>query len=102
MCLWRFSTITMLASIIAPMAIAMPPRLMMFALSPSNRMARNAMRIPIGGVDQAGPVVAVDESHTLGQRRLDLCHFRLHPLDDSERVLAVAHHHPAGHDLAAP
>ena len=50
MCLWRFSTITMAASIIAPMAMAIPPRLMMLALSPSTCIARRAMRIPIGSV----------------------------------------------------
>ena len=34
-CLCAFSIITMAASTIAPIAIAMPPRLMMFELSPS-------------------------------------------------------------------
>jgi hypothetical protein len=48
--LWRFSTITIAASIIAPMAIAMPPSDMILAFRPSIRMARMAMRIPIGRV----------------------------------------------------
>ena len=41
MCLWRFSTITMAASIMAPMAMAIPPSDMMLALSPITRMASN-------------------------------------------------------------
>ena len=53
MCLWRFSTITIAASIIAPMAMAMPPRLMMLALSPRVRMARSAISTPIGSVTMA-------------------------------------------------
>ena len=48
MCLWRFSTITIAASIMAPMAMAIPPSDMMLAFMPSTRMARNAMRMPIG------------------------------------------------------
>ena len=38
------------ASIIAPIAIAIPPRLMMLAPIPSQRMPRNAIRIPMGSV----------------------------------------------------
>ena len=49
-CLCRFSTITMAASIIAPIAMAIPPRLMMLALIPRKRMAMKAMRMPMGSV----------------------------------------------------
>jgi hypothetical protein len=45
-----FSTITIAASIMAPIAMAMPPRLMMSAPSPSALMAMNAIRIPSGSV----------------------------------------------------
>ncbi len=50
MCLWRFSTITIAASIIAPIAIAIPPSDMMLAFIPSTRIASSAMPIPIGSV----------------------------------------------------
>ena len=53
MCLWRFSTMTIAASIIAPMAMAIPPRLMMFALRPSSFMESSAMRMPMGRVTMA-------------------------------------------------
>ena len=53
MCLCRFSTITIAASIIAPIAIAIPPSDMIFASSPSNLIARIAIRIPIGSVRMA-------------------------------------------------
>ena len=49
-CLCAFSIITMAASIIAPMAMAIPPRLMMFELMPSARMHRNAMSTPMGSI----------------------------------------------------
>ena len=39
-CLWAFSIITMAASTMAPMAMAMPPRLMMLEESPSRYMHR--------------------------------------------------------------
>ena len=45
-----FSTITIAPSTIAPMAIAIPPRLMMFALTPLVRITMKEMRIPIGSV----------------------------------------------------
>ncbi len=45
-----FSIMTMAASIMAPMAMAIPPRLMMSAPRPRNRMAMNAIRIPSGNV----------------------------------------------------
>ena len=41
------------ASIIAPMAMAMPPRLMMFEPRPINRMATNARRMDRGSVTMA-------------------------------------------------
>ena len=37
-CLWAFSIMTIAASTMAPMAMAMPPRLMMFELMPSSCM----------------------------------------------------------------
>ncbi len=45
-----FSIMTMAASIMAPMAIAIPPSDMMSALTPTTRIAMNAMRIPRGSV----------------------------------------------------
>ncbi len=50
MCLCAFSIITIAASTIAPIAIAMPPRLMMFEPRPSERMAMKANRMPSGSV----------------------------------------------------
>ena len=49
-CLCAFSIMTMAASIIAPMAIAMPPRLMMLEPMPSSFMATNAISIPTGSI----------------------------------------------------
>ena len=48
-----FSTITIAASIMAPMAMAMPPSDMMSAPAPAQRMARKASRIPTGSVRMA-------------------------------------------------
>ena len=45
-----FSIITIAASIIAPMAIAMPPSDMMSAPTPTQRIATNAIRMPTGSV----------------------------------------------------
>ena len=50
MCLWAFSIITIAASTMAPMAIAMPPRLMMFELIPITRMAMKAISTPTGSM----------------------------------------------------
>jgi hypothetical protein len=52
-------------------------------------------------LDEAGAVIAVHEHHALRQRALDLGHLRLDAVDHVEGVLAIAHHDPAGHDLAA-
>ena len=49
-CLCMFSIITIAASIMAPMAMAMPPNDMMSAPTPTHRMATKASRIPIGSV----------------------------------------------------
>ncbi len=49
-CLCRFSSITIAASIIAPIAMAIPPRLMIFALMPSQRVTASDTRIPSGSV----------------------------------------------------
>jgi hypothetical protein len=48
MCLCAFSTITMPASIMVPMAIAMPPSDMMLALMPWWNMTMNDSRMPSG------------------------------------------------------
>ncbi|MCY1236986.1 hypothetical protein D9M72_496660 [compost metagenome] len=52
-CLWAFSIMTIAASIIAPMAIAMPPRLMMLAPMPSARIAMKEIRMPMGSMMMA-------------------------------------------------
>ena len=52
-CLCAFSIITIAASTIAPMAIAMPPRLMMVELMPSACMAMNAISTPTGSMMMA-------------------------------------------------
>ena len=49
-CLCAFSIMTIAASIIAPMAMAIPPRLMMLEPMPSSFMARNAISIPTGSI----------------------------------------------------
>ncbi len=49
-CLCMFSIITIAASTMAPIAIAIPPRLMMLALTPILRITRNEMRMPKGSV----------------------------------------------------
>ncbi len=51
--LCRFSIITMAASIIAPIAIAMPPSDMMSAPTPTIRIAMKAIRMPSGRVRMA-------------------------------------------------
>jgi hypothetical protein len=50
MCLCAFSIITMAASTIAPIAIAMPPRLMMLELRPSACIAMKAISTPTGSI----------------------------------------------------
>ena len=52
-CLWAFSIITMAASIMAPTAIAMPPRLMMLEPSPRSFMAAKLIRMPTGSIRMA-------------------------------------------------
>jgi hypothetical protein len=49
-CLCAFSIMTMAASTMAPMAMAMPPRLMMFELMPSPCMTRKAKSTPTGSI----------------------------------------------------
>ncbi len=49
-CLCAFSIITIAASTIAPIAIAMPPRLMMLELRPSACIAMNAISTPMGSM----------------------------------------------------
>src|SRR5213082_320769 len=50
MCLWRFSSITIAASIMAPIAMAIPPRLMILPLMPSERVTASDTRMPSGSV----------------------------------------------------
>src|SRR6266704_2015103 len=67
MCLCRFSIMTMAASIIAPIAIAIPPRLMMLALIPSQRVRASAMSTPSGSVARATSALRVcsrNNAHT--------------------------------------
>ena len=52
-CLCAFSIITMAASTIAPMAIAIPPRLMMLEFMPSKRIAMMAISTPTGSITMA-------------------------------------------------
>ena len=49
-CLCAFSIITMAASTMAPMAMAMPPRLMILEFKPSRYIAMNAISTPIGSI----------------------------------------------------
>ena len=53
MCLCMFSIITIAPSIMAPMAIAMPPSDMMLAFSPCQCMTVKAARIPTGRLTMA-------------------------------------------------
>ena len=48
-----FSIMTIAASTIAPIAIAIPPRLMMLAPTPIERITRNEIRMPSGSVTMA-------------------------------------------------
>ena len=52
-CLWAFSIMTIAASTMAPIAMAMPPRLMMLELSPNKCMAVSAISTPIGNMTMA-------------------------------------------------
>jgi hypothetical protein len=51
--LCAFSIITMAASTIAPMAIAMPPRLIRFEFMPSRRIAMIEISTPTGSIRMA-------------------------------------------------
>ena len=53
-------------------------------------------------VDEVGAVVGRNELDPFRQRRLQFLHLRLDPVDDVERVLAVAHHDDAAHVVAQP
>ncbi|GAB1413790.1 hypothetical protein MASR1M97_25260 [Candidatus Desulfobacillus denitrificans] len=52
-CLCAFSIMTMAASIMAPMAMAMPPRLIRLEFMPSARMAMKAISTPTGSMRMA-------------------------------------------------
>ena len=49
-CLWAFSIMTMAASTMAPMAMAMPPRLIRLEFMPSRRMEMKAISTPTGSI----------------------------------------------------
>ncbi len=53
MCLWAFSIMTMAASTMAPMAMAMPPRLMMLEFMPIRSMTMKAISTPTGSMTMA-------------------------------------------------
>ena len=61
-CLCMFSIMTIAASIIAPIAMAMPPSDMMSAPTPTCRMAMKAIRIPIGSVMIATSAERADDA----------------------------------------
>ena len=52
-CLWAFSIMMIAASIMAPIAIAIPPKDMMLALIPNGYMTINEIRMPTGIVTMA-------------------------------------------------
>ena len=59
----------MAASIIAPMAMAMPPRLMMLEPSPISFMAPKAIRMPTGSIRMAtSALLHVQEEHDAHER----------------------------------
>ncbi len=64
-CLWAFSIITMAASTMAPMAIAMPPRLMMFEFIPSSRIAMKAISTPTGSITMATSALRTCSRNTM-------------------------------------
>src|SRR5262245_12257383 len=51
-------------------------------------------------VDQFAAVIYRHHAHTLGQRRLDFLKLPFYPINDGERVLAIAHYDNAANDLA--
>ena len=53
MCLCAFSIITIAASTMAPIEMAMPPKLMMLEFIPKARMAINAISTPTGSITMA-------------------------------------------------
>src|SRR5213594_3916890 len=109
-CLCRFSSITIAASIMAPIAMTIPPRLMILPLMPSQRVTASDTRMPSGSVaiatreqrapqrldgpaDQVGAVVGRHDPDAGRQRGRDLGDPLLHAVDHAQRVLAIAHHH---------
>ena len=52
-CLWAFSIMTIAASTMAPIAMAMPPRLMILEPIPSSFIAPNAISTPAGSIRMA-------------------------------------------------
>ena len=68
MCLWAFSIMTMAASTIAPMAMAMPPRLMMLEFMPSSRMAMKAISTPTGSMMMATRALRTWSRNTMQTR----------------------------------
>ena len=60
-CLWAFSIMTMAASTMAPMAMAMPPRLIRLELMPMARMPMKAARMPTGSMTMATRAERVEQ-----------------------------------------
>ena len=72
-CLWAFSIMTMAASTMAPMAMAMPPRLMMLEPMSSACMAMKAISTPTGRVTiatRAERTCSRNTMHTAATTRL--------------------------------
>ena len=64
-CLWAFSIMTIAASTIAPIAIAMPPRLMMLEPSPNSFIAPNAISTPTGSISMATSALRTCSRNTM-------------------------------------
>jgi hypothetical protein len=71
MCLCAFSIITMAASTMAPIAIAMPPRLMMLEFMPSARMAMKAISTPTGSIRIATSALRTCSRNRIADQRDD-------------------------------
>jgi hypothetical protein len=64
-CLCAFSIMTIAASIMAPIAIAMPPRLMMLEPIPSSFIAPNAISTPTGSIRMATSALRTCSRNTM-------------------------------------
>ena len=64
-CLCAFSIMTIAASTMAPIAIAMPPRLMMLEPSPNSFIAPNAISTPTGSIRMATSALRTCSRNTM-------------------------------------